>query len=74
LGKCLHEIELWSIFPISDQVGRALVGIKYTTEDIFTFQDELNLKLRYTSTVSHDAGWVVASSIVSHHPQGTLGR
>ena len=26
LGKCLHEIQLWGIFSISDQVGRPLVG------------------------------------------------
>ena len=26
LRKCLHEIQLWGIFSISDQEGRALVG------------------------------------------------
>jgi hypothetical protein len=26
LGKCLHEIQLWSIVSISDQVRRPLVG------------------------------------------------
>ena len=26
LGKCLHEIQLWGIFSISDQVGRAPCG------------------------------------------------
>ena len=26
LGKCLHEVQLWGIFSISDQVGRAPCG------------------------------------------------
>jgi hypothetical protein len=26
LGKCLHEIQLWGVFSISDQGGRAPCG------------------------------------------------
>ena len=26
MGKCLHEIQLWGIFSISDQGGGPLVG------------------------------------------------
>jgi hypothetical protein len=57
LGKCLHEIQLWGMFSISDQRGGPLVGGTISGLGVLGFIREQAEQARGSKPVSNIPPW-----------------
>ena len=69
LGKCLHEIQLWGIFSISDQVGRAPCGWCHLWAGSLSFIREKAEQARGSKPVKNIPPWLLHQLLLPDLPE-----